>query len=198
MSYEISKEFEFDYGHRVHNQVLDQEYSCDAKCKCRHLHGHRGKIVAYISADKLDSRGMVTDFNHLNKFKKWLDDTFDHRFILDVKDPYLVQNIVAIYGASILPWLDEQLEDKGFVLCEQIKYPRLKPHLTFSNMEQEINDSIVIVKFNPTSENLAYFFYKELTYLMAKLFMSELRKTQVSKIEFYETPKSKSTYHAAK
>ena len=49
MHWKISKEFEFCYGHRVWSQTLDTEFSLDGCLKCRHLHGHQGKILVYLS-----------------------------------------------------------------------------------------------------------------------------------------------------
>ena len=86
MKYQISKEFDFCYGHRVWSQKLDKEFSLDGCLACRHLHGHQGKIIIHLESDKLID-GMVTDFNHLNWFKQFLDDTVDHKFIIDSHDP---------------------------------------------------------------------------------------------------------------
>ena len=86
MHWKISKEFDFCYGHRVWSQTLNPEFSLDSCLKCRHLHGHQGKILVYLEADELHN-GMVTDFKHLNWFKQFIDDVLDHKFILDVNDP---------------------------------------------------------------------------------------------------------------
>ena len=64
MHWKISKEFEFCYGHRVWSQTLNTEFSLDGCLKCRHLHGHQGKILVYLEASELND-GMVTDFKHL-------------------------------------------------------------------------------------------------------------------------------------
>ena len=86
MYWKISKEFDFCYGHRVWSQTLNTEFSLDGCLKCRHLHGHQGKILVYLEASELKD-GMVTDFKHLNWFKQFIDDVLDHKFILDVNDP---------------------------------------------------------------------------------------------------------------
>jgi 6-pyruvoyltetrahydropterin/6-carboxytetrahydropterin synthase len=157
--YEISKEFEFDYGHRVHNQVLNKEYSINTMCKCRHLHGHRGKVVVYLKSKQLNECGMVTDFNHLNWLKELIDNQFDHKFLLDKNDP--------------------------MQLVTYIKGDNLKSR---EAIEDEVLGGINYVDFNPTSENLAKMFFEIVTAKMYKLGIL------CSKIEFYETPKSKSTY----
>ena len=86
MTWKISKSFDFCYGHRVWSQELNPEFSLDPCLKCRHLHGHQGKVILYVESNKLKN-GMVTDFNHLNWFKAFLDDVLDHKFILDINDP---------------------------------------------------------------------------------------------------------------
>ena len=90
--WEISKEIGFDYGHRVHNQSLNKEYSVDDDCVCKHLHGHRGTLQVFLSGDEL-VKGMVTDFKHLNWFQKFIDDNIDHKFIIDRNDPWF-DNII--------------------------------------------------------------------------------------------------------
>ena len=82
IKYNIAKEFNFDYGHRVWPQKLNSEFSLDCELACRHLHGHRGTVIVHLESEELDNQGMVTDFHHLNWFKKFLDDAIDHKFIL--------------------------------------------------------------------------------------------------------------------
>ena len=82
----IDKSFDYCYGHRVWSQTLDPKYSLDSCLACRHLHGHQGKVKLFLGANNL-KHGMVTDFKHTNIFKKWLDDTLDHKFIIDMNDP---------------------------------------------------------------------------------------------------------------
>ena len=65
---------------------------------CRHLHGHQGKVIVYLKSDSLKS-GMVTDFKHLNWFKKFLDDVIDHKFIIDISDPLF---------STLLPNIDKK------------------------------------------------------------------------------------------
>ena len=48
MKWEISKEFDFCYGHRVWSQTLNIDFSLDACLKCRHIHGHEGKVIVYL------------------------------------------------------------------------------------------------------------------------------------------------------
>lgn len=76
--YRVSREIDFCYGHRLLNY----------DGKCRYLHGHNGKAVISIEADKLDHRGMVLDFSDIKQVvSKWIDDNLDHRMILNREDP---------------------------------------------------------------------------------------------------------------
>ena len=78
--FRVSKEIHFCYGHRL------LEY--DGKCK--YLHGHNGKAVITVQAESLDSLGMVVDFSQLKIIVgKWIDDTLDHKMILNKDDPML-------------------------------------------------------------------------------------------------------------
>lgn len=194
--YTIDKSFEFDYGHRVWTQKLNSNFSLDSVCACRHLHGHRGKINIFLTSDKLDDQGMVTDFKHLNWFKKFIDDNFDHKMILDINDP----------GLSLLSNLSKkELEDDISIVKEfgHSAYFNLSSdyffkfnnqfykNYNFSEAEKEIYKGMVFVDFVPTSENLAKYIYDIVSIKMATLPSLNIK---VSKVEFYETPKSRSTY----
>ena len=77
-AFRVSKSIDFCYGHRL----LDYEG------KCRHLHGHNGRVEIELEGDRLDSRGMVVDFGDIKKgMKRWIDDNLDHRMILRSDDP---------------------------------------------------------------------------------------------------------------
>ena len=177
MHWKISKEFDFCYGHRVWSQTLNPEFSLDECLKCRHLHGHQGKILVYLEADEL-SNGMVTDFKHLNWFKQFIDDVLDHKFILDINDP--------LYS-SLLPLVkkDELVQfPEGYKIVDLSKFANEEIHI------KELYEGYIIVDFVPTSENLSAWFLKIVQKKMDKI------NIKVSHIEFLETPKSKSTFYA--
>jgi len=76
--YTITKEIHFCYGHRLPGH----------HGKCRHLHGHSARVEIELSAAKLNSQGMVTDFGKVKALlKNWIDENLDHRMILCAKDP---------------------------------------------------------------------------------------------------------------
>jgi 6-pyruvoyltetrahydropterin/6-carboxytetrahydropterin synthase len=78
--YQVTKCIEFCYGHRLLNY----------EGKCRHLHGHNGRVEIEVTGQALDHRGMLTDFGDIKRVMKvWIDDHLDHRMILNEKDPML-------------------------------------------------------------------------------------------------------------
>ena len=174
MKWEISKEFDFCYGHRVWSQTLNIDFSLDACLKCRHLHGHQGKVIVYLESNELNN-SMVTDFKHLNWFKAFLDDVLDHKFILDINDPLFSTLVPNIKKEDLIKF------DEGYFSIDLTN---------FRNEELELYESYVVVDFVPTSENLSAWFLKIVQEKMNGL------NIKVSKIEFLETPKSKSTFYA--
>jgi 6-pyruvoyltetrahydropterin/6-carboxytetrahydropterin synthase len=76
--FRVSREIDFCYGHRL----------LDYQGKCRHLHGHNGRILITIESAGLDERGMVLDFGEIKgMLSRWIDDNLDHRMILHRDDP---------------------------------------------------------------------------------------------------------------
>ena len=178
MKYTIAKDFNFCYGHRVYTQQLDAEFSIDSACKCRHLHGHEGLIRIHLSADEL-TNGMVTDFKHLNWFKKWLDETLDHKFIMGVEDPLL------FFEAPIL-----LANLHGRLIIKSEGHSVIDPTCYASELSslQEKYEGMVFVPFVPTSENMSKWIYDIVQKKMKPL------NVTVDSVQIYETPKSQSIY----
>lgn len=94
---------DFSAGHRVAGH----------EGKCRFFHGHNYRVHFTISGG-LDNLGRVIDFGVIKSLLcEWLEDNWDHRFLMWKKDPHLP----------------------------------LLPHI--------FTESLVIVPFNPTAENMA-------------------------------------------
>lgn len=201
MSWTIDKQFDFCYGHQVWVQKLEGEFceSGDASCKCRHAHGHQGHVHVFLEADQLNPQSMVTDFKHLGWLKNFLDDTIDHKFIIDLNDPgfHNVTNGVILPLQQRLPnglalSYEHQIYDMDLV---QVKVPGTDYIaglvLDTSKVDEEdkdFYDSFFMVNFVPTSENLSYWLYEITTAKMKKLGIT------VSRIDWFETPKSRSTF----
>ena len=78
--FRVTREIRFCYGHRL----------LDYDGKCRHLHGHNGRAVITLEADRLDRLGMVVDFSQIKRVvNTWIDETLDHRMLLHRDDPVL-------------------------------------------------------------------------------------------------------------
>lgn len=196
--HKISKQFSFCYGHRVWSQTLNSELSCEAPCACRHLHGHQGEIIISLEAETLEA-GMVTDFHHLNWFKKWIDQYLDHRMILDINDPGLPGLLTGLYFRNFeerLGWVIEKLSHPRNTFCE-IYYP--DEGYVLDNYKKENHDIIlglVLVNFVPTSENFARFLYEVIHYKMIETNPLLKDRVKLTSVVFCETPKSSSIYTA--
>jgi len=205
MKWIIDKSFSFCYGHRVHNQRLDTEFteSGNACLACRHLHGHEGLVKVFLEEDlpksNISETGMVTDFKHLGWFKNFLDDRLDHKFIMDIKDP-LFQSEFSLICKTVLN------EDYGYLNTDysvRAYGGYWIPDLTFirKTLDAKIENGIyneaeadaifekyegaVFVDFVPTSENLSAWL---LTVIQDK--MKNLEGVRIKAVEYWETPKS--------
>jgi 6-pyruvoyltetrahydropterin/6-carboxytetrahydropterin synthase len=78
--FQVTREIRFCYGHRLLNY----------EGKCRHLHGHNGRAIITLEAERLDALGMVVDFSTIKRaVSGWIDANLDHRMILHKDDPVL-------------------------------------------------------------------------------------------------------------
>lgn len=60
--------------------------------KCRFLHGHNYRIHFTCSATQLDDVGRIIDFSVIKeKLCMWLEDNWDHRFLVWEQDPLYPQ-----------------------------------------------------------------------------------------------------------
>lgn len=199
----IDKQFDFCYGHRVWSQQLNADYCAtgDACTKCRHLHGHQGEIHVFLEAPELE-RGMVTDFKHLGWFKNFIDDHLDHKFIIDLSDPWFanILNAVPVYNVTgevtalttVLPMNTKEDQDiKTIPVVVPGTDYQAGYALDVSDMkgpEQEFYEGFFLVNFLPTSENLTKWMYECVEAKMS------LINVHVTKVTLNETPKSRAEY----
>lgn len=176
----IDKTFECCYGHRVWTQTLNGEYSDNLKCACRHRHGHEGKIQVFLTGQNLDNTGMITDFRHLEWLKKFINTYIDHRFIVDINDPALGELIGV---------------DKKFIPVTlpghtdyQVGYTIDLTGVDINSTRYELDEGVLVVNFVPTSENLSKWLADFADFKMKNL------NVAVSRVDWWETPKSRSTY----
>lgn len=198
--WQIDKRFEFCYGHRVWTQNLNAKF-CEgqtAHTKCRHLHGHEGAVHVYLESDKLRD-GMVVDFNHLGWLKDFINRYIDHKFVIDIHDPN-IDNIVGgnfgrtITGNPVLlmkrsrrrkveltPLKEGGSDALGWVVSEKALEKE-------DTQTRELLEGFLFIDIVPTSENLAKWIYHVVDHKMRGF------GVKTTKIEWFETPKSRSTY----
>lgn len=194
MKWEIDKSFSFCYGHRVHNQRLDTKFteSGDACLACRHLHGHEGLVKVFLTgpSSNVKTTGMVTDFKHLGWFKNFIDDTLDHKFIMDLQDPLInfeFREMTDKDGNFTTHFLNKM--EQGYYIPD-LTYIRnwIDNNITIKAQADalfEKYEGVVFVDFVPTSENLAAWLMRVATAKMA-----DLEGVEVMAVEYWETPKS--------
>lgn len=144
----IQKSYSFCYGHRVWNQEL----SGGRRCLCRYTHGHSGKVDINLSGSKHEKlRGMVVDFNELKFIKEFLDEVVDHHFLIDLDDPLLI-----VWLRDLNVGLDDLLPIRNGDAVYFLIPHHFGPHKDVANnVMNEFRESLVIVPFVPTAENLA-------------------------------------------
>lgn len=59
----------------------------NAESHCKFLHGYRLKAKIWLGSDSLDKNNWVYDFGGFKELKKILEKTFDHKLVIDKKDP---------------------------------------------------------------------------------------------------------------
>lgn len=197
--FEISKDFEACYGHRVHSQKLDEAASCGSSCKCKHLHGHNAKIRVTLTSDKLDQQGMVTDFNNMAWFKKWVDANIDHKFIVDVHDPLLGTLIPKIVESGIKDEMVRCLSNIENSITFAALSEKAVTHLAQSVDERDYYESFVFIDGVPTSEVLSIKLAYRIEQILRDMDLvgrGSENNLRVKSVQFFETEKTSSTYIA--
>lgn len=60
-----------------------------AESHCRFVHGYSREFHFEFAASELTKEGWVVDFGGLKEVKKWLENVFDHTFLVAADDPEL-------------------------------------------------------------------------------------------------------------
>lgn len=130
--------------------------------KCKHLHGHNYRITFFCEAAKgLDTLGRVMDFSDIKeRLCMWLEHNWDHKFLMWERDPWL-DPMVAM------------LNDADNILHSE---------------EVGVENSIVVVPFNPTAENMGQYLINEIgprqlqgsTVRLVSVIVEETRKCSAS------------------
>ena len=76
--YTIAKEFHFSASHQLHGLPAEHQ--------CARLHGHNYVVELVLQSETLNEYGFVVDYLELDDFKKFIDETLDHRHLNEVLD----------------------------------------------------------------------------------------------------------------
>lgn len=180
--FKISKQIEFDYGHRVPDHCS----------KCFNPHGHRGKVIAHCQSSSLikegEQSGMVLDFGFLkNVLQDEIHNLFDHNFLIYQND----QIMRSLFHLS----KETLLRSHRVIVTEYHSSQKYEKMLTIEIHSLPFEDSrpfrIIVLPVIPTAENLAY-----LSFWMIKDSVEQLSNgnAYLTAIEFYETPTSVAVY----
>ena len=96
--YQVRIELEFASGHRLlgHNG------------KCVYPHGHTYRAEIWVASDSLDDMGFVVDFTDLKaKAHGWLEEYWDHAFLVNSRDGELLEALRSVEGSRIFVFEDE-------------------------------------------------------------------------------------------
>lgn len=187
-----NESIEFCYGHRVHGNPTSL---------CSSLHGHQGRLELYIEGTTNDEPPII-NFEWLHTF---IREHLDHKFILDLNDPWF-NNIINLepiwrtgYYKPILshfkPRISLNTTDEEVLQAIPVYIADTKILAGYkvdasemNGCEKEFFRGFFLTSFLPTHEHFAEWIYK---ITEAKL---EPLNVRVSRVDWFETPKSRSSY----
>ena len=180
--YTIQKEFSADLAHRVHTQKLDCKFTENnsKRLKCRGLHGHTVSILIKLRADELVNN-MVLDYNEMGWFKSLIDDLLDHKTLLCSDDP--------IFKKVFLP-LGRKLYNIDRYSTDEFKVQKFELGEINDPDIVELLNSITILNFPSTSENLAHWLHDVVQVSIDDFNSRNGTNVKCLSVSYKETPKS--------
>lgn len=76
------------YGHNIGLSAVFRQPNADHS-HCHFLHGYSLAFTFTFGCKELDNKNWVVDFGGLKELKAWLEDSFDHKIVVDAADPHL-------------------------------------------------------------------------------------------------------------
>lgn len=76
------------YNHSIGLSAVFRQPHADHS-HCKYLHGYSLGFKFTFGCSDLDNKNWAVDFGGLKPLKQWLEDTFDHKVVIDQNDPYL-------------------------------------------------------------------------------------------------------------
>jgi 6-pyruvoyltetrahydropterin/6-carboxytetrahydropterin synthase len=87
----------FDAGHRLPNY----------RGKCASPHGHTFTAEVLVAGRDLDALGLVVNFGDVKApLKRWIDDQWDHGFLLNDREGALIEAFAAVPEAKLYLFRD--------------------------------------------------------------------------------------------
>ncbi len=118
--------------------------------KCRMLHGHNYRVTFTIEAPELDAVGRVMDFSVIKDLLcEWLEDNWDHRFLISHKDPRAAILKDADPEGTVIVEFNPTAENLGKHILEVIAPIQLKGtdcELVHLNIEETRKCAVNIIK----------------------------------------------------
>jgi 6-pyruvoyltetrahydropterin/6-carboxytetrahydropterin synthase len=115
----IMRRIKFCAGHRLYKH----------ESKCAFFHGHNYVADFYVHSEEMDSVGRVIDFSVLKtQFKGWIDDNWDHGFLLLDTDDNAINAIKQVVPCKyyLLPY-NPTAENMARYLLEEVCPKILSP-----------------------------------------------------------------------
>ena len=136
------------YGHNIGLSAVFRQPLAHSHCKL--LHGYSLSFKFTFGCDELDERNWVVDFGGLKPLKAWLEDTFDHKVVIDVNDPrriicyyYRLKVLQVLYNLKV--WGSKSLlnmsHEKADELVKQMTDNR-RPCVRVECAEHGVNSTI--------------------------------------------------------
>lgn len=192
----ISKDFNFDYSHRVWVQSLRNAFCAigDTATKCRFQHGHTGTVTIFVEGGKLNPQHMLCDFKELGFAKDFIDEHIDHKFIIDINDPLFTRLTGLIIDLKLMRAVIQNDKSRTLPIIA-VKMPGTDYTAGYKvdvsscdSLDYEYYGSYFIVNFCPTSERLAAWVFN---WVEAKM---KLINVITSKVIWKETPKTQAIF----
>ena len=145
----VSKEVEFDAGHRV---PLHES-------KCRNPHGHRYKVIAYI-AGNLQSEGaasgIVMDFTDIKvALTEEIHDLFDHGFIIH-KDDTVMLDALGVYAIAPIGGEGHNTHNFKIIVVDWTPTAEEMARFVYNTLKQRLPGLISIDVFETPTSRASY------------------------------------------
>ncbi len=111
MRIELTRRIKFCAGHRLMNHGG----------KCENLHGHNYVAEITVTSSKTDEVGRVIDFSVIkNLFKGWIDEHWDHGFLIYDRDAPVIEALTKIRSRIYLMPYNPTAENMALHLIADI------------------------------------------------------------------------------